>query len=140
MKDFLQPWKLVTLALGIAVLVIGAVTLDIPDWDIPISFIMAVLTYISAPWSLRTIWQLRWKFMPLALLAIWFSVDGCYWIYWHFRDPGVLELMRSANFLASLVSYVAYGLVILPRGSLREVVKSLLNAFRKPNVPFIDLP
>jgi hypothetical protein len=54
------------------------------------------------------------------LLATWFTVDGCYAIYWSLRDPEALQLMRSANFLASLVLYWMCGLVWYFQGSLRE--------------------
>ena len=76
--EYLRPWKLFTLAAGIALLVIGAQRKIAPDWDIPISFIMALLAYLTAPWSLRVLLQRRWKLLPLALLATWFTVDGCY--------------------------------------------------------------
>ena len=120
--DYLRPWKLFTLAAGIVLLVIGA-KLDIaPDWDIPISFIMAILAYLTAPWSLRVLLERRWRWLPLALLATWFTVDGCYALYWGWRDPRVLALMRTYNFPASLALYGLCGVLWLYRGSLRELV------------------
>ena len=62
--EYLRPWKLFTLAAGIALLVIGALRKIAPDWDIPISFIMALLAYLTAPWSLRVLLQRRWKLLP----------------------------------------------------------------------------
>jgi hypothetical protein len=59
----------------------------------------------------------------LALLFTWFTVDGCYWIYWHFKNPAALELMRDANFLASLTLYGICGALWLYRGSLRELLR-----------------
>ena len=120
--EFLRPWKLFTLAAGIALLVIGARRHIAPDWDIPISFIMALLAYLTAPWSLRVLLQRRWRLLPLALLATWFTVDGCYALYWHFRDPDVLALMRAWNAPASLALYGLCGVLWLYRGSLRELV------------------
>ncbi len=55
------------------------------------------------------------------LLATWFTVDGCYWIYWHFKNPMALELMREANFFASLSLYGMCGLVWFYKGSLLEM-------------------
>ena len=120
-KELLRPWKLFSLACGIGLLVAGSYYDSALDWDIPISLIMAILAYLTAPWSLRVVLERRWKLLPLALLATWFTVDGCYWIYWHFRNPLALEWMRSANFPASLSLYGACALVWLYRGSLREM-------------------
>ena len=139
--DYLRPWKLFTLAAGIVLLVIGA-KLDIaPDWDIPISFIMAILAYLSAPWSLRVLLERRWRWLPLALLATWFTVDGCYALYWEWRDPRVLALMRAYNFPASLALYGLCGVLWLYRGSLRELVADAAEAFtgvrrRTPDEPW----
>lgn len=119
--EYRRPWKLLTLALGMAGLIMGAFYYAAPDWDIPISFIMAILAYLTAPWSLRVVLERRWRDWPLMLFYTWFTVDGCYAIYWHFRNPVVLSLMRDANFPASLSLYAACGLLWLYRGSLREL-------------------
>ncbi len=119
--EYVRPWKLFTLGIGIALLVVGSFYYDAVDWDIPISLIMALLSYLTAPWSLRVVMERRWKLWPAMLLATWFTVDGSYWIYWHFKNPVALELMREANFLASLSLYAMCGLVWLYRGSLREM-------------------
>lgn len=63
--------------------------------------------------------------MPLALLATWVTVDGCYALYWHWQDPQVLALMRAWNFPASLGLYGLCGVLWLYRGSLQELVADL---------------
>lgn len=118
--EYRRPWKLGTLAIGVGLLVWGSSYYHAPDWDIPISFIMAILAYLTAPWCLRVIVERKWTLWPAMLLTTWFSVDGCYWIYWHFKDPVALELMREVNFLASLSLYGMCGVIWLYRGSLRE--------------------
>lgn len=120
LAEYLRPWKLFSLACGIALLVVGAYWYQAPDWDIPISFIMAVFTYFTAPCSLRVLVERRWKQLPLALLWTYASVDGCYALYWHFKDPVVLEYMRSANAPASLVLYGICALIWLHRGTLKQ--------------------
>jgi len=131
MSEYLRPWKVATLALGISLLIVGAHYEQAPDWDIPISFVMAFLAYLTAPWCLRVLLEHRWRLLPAAIVAIWFTVDGCYSIYWYFNDPAALEAMRSANFPASLALYSCCGLGWLHRGSLRELRSEILQAFMR---------
>jgi hypothetical protein len=42
-KELLRPWKLCTLAIGIALLIAGSFYYQAPDWDIPIILIMGSL-------------------------------------------------------------------------------------------------
>lgn len=119
--EIARPWKLFSLACGIGLLIAGSFYYSALDWDIPISLIMAILTYLTAPWSLRAVLERRWKRLPLALFATWFSVDGCYWIYWHFRNPSALDWMRAANFPASLSLYGICAVIWLYRGSLSQM-------------------
>lgn len=122
LAECLRPWKLLLLAIGVGLLVAGSFYLNAPDWDVPISFIMAILAYLTAPWSLRVILEHRWRRWPLMMLLTWFTVDGCYWLYWHFKDPAALRLMREANAPASLALYGLCGLVWLYRGTARGLV------------------
>ncbi|HVP09323.1 MAG TPA: hypothetical protein VMT02_07375 [Burkholderiales bacterium] len=108
--------------MGVALLIAGSFYYEAPDWDIPISLIMAGLAYLTAPWSLRVIVERRWRLWPGMLFATWITVDGSYWLYWRFKNPAALEMMREANFLASLCLYGMCGVVWLYRGSLREML------------------
>ena len=56
------------------------------------------------------------------LFYTWFTVDGCYFLYWYFKNPIALEQMREANFLASLSLYFMCGLVWYYQGTLKEFV------------------
>jgi len=56
-------------------------------------------------------------------------VDGCYTIYWYFKDPAALEMMRSANFFASLVLYGMCGLIWYYQGNLRSFFADLKSHF-----------
>ena len=120
-REYLRPWKLASLAIGIGLLIVGSFYLPAPDWDIPISFIMAACTYLTAPCSLRTLLDRKWRNAPLAIFSTWFSVDGCYAIYWYFKDPVALDFMRSANAPASFVLYGTCGLIWLHKGTLTEL-------------------
>ena len=133
MIEYFRPWKLFTLAIGITLLIFGSFYYSAPDWDIPISFIMAILAYLTAPWSLRVILERQWRRWPVMLFATWFTVDGCYAIYWSLKDPVALEMMRDANVLASLSLYGMCGILWLYRGGLEQLlsdVKSQFKSFR----------
>ena len=120
LAEYVRPWKLLSLAAGIALLVAGAFYYDAPDWDVAISFIMAILAYLSAPWSMRALVTRAWRKLPFALLCTWFTVDGCYWLYWSVKNPQAVEMMRDANWPASLALYALCGLLWYYRGSLRQ--------------------
>jgi hypothetical protein len=120
---------------GISLLIAGSIYTPAPDWDVPISIIMATCTYFTAPCSLRTLLERNWRLLPAAVLATWFSVDGCYAVYWHFKDPAALELMRSANAPASLGLYGICGVIWLYRGSLRDFYLELRNVVRAAKAP-----
>lgn len=127
LAEYARPWKLITLALGIALLIVGSFYYDAPDWDIPISLIMAIFAYLTAPWSLRVIVERKWRLWPAMLFVTWFSVDGCYAIYWYFKNPVALEMMRDANFLASLSLYVTCGIIWMYQGSIRQMFSEIQN-------------
>jgi hypothetical protein len=120
-REYLRPWKLTTLAIGLALLLIGADYYPAPDWDYPISFIMAILTYLTAPWAVRVFMARRWRMMPLGLFFWYLTVDGCYWLYWSAVSPVALE-MREANFYASSCLYFLCGFIWLHNGPLRELL------------------
>lgn len=115
--EYLKPWRLVTLALGMAFLIAGALWSGLPDWDIPVSFLMALPAYLTAAPSLRVVLEHRWALLPTAAFWTWFTVDGTYIIYWGFHDPEALDALRSANFAASMALYIACGLVWYHRGT-----------------------
>ena len=119
--EYARPWKLVTLAFGIAFLIAGALWSGLPDWDISISLIMAIPTYFTAPSSLRSIVERRWEHWPLTIFWTWLSVDGTYAIYWGWQDPAVLADLRLANAGVSLALYGMCGLVWYPKASLQEI-------------------
>lgn len=123
--EYLRPWKLASLSTGVTLLIAGSIYTPAPDWDIPISLIMATSTYLTAPCSLRILLERDWRHAPLALVSTWFSVDGCYTLYWHFKDSVVLDSMRSANAPASLALYGICGVIWLYRGTLKELIDDI---------------
>lgn len=117
LSELLRPWKLATLGIGIALLIAGRFHYQAPDWDVPISLIMALVAYATASWSMHVMVERNWKKWPLMLVVTWFAVDGCYWLYWRWQDPVALEMMRESNALASLSMYWMCGLIWYFRGT-----------------------
>ncbi len=112
--------KNITFALGMAFLLIGALTFHIPDWDIGVSLVMAGVTYCTADWVvgvLRRSEYLRW---PLALFFTWFAVDGSYTIYWSLVNPDAM--MRGAQWLPSLCFYLLCGVIWTSLPTPREAL------------------
>jgi len=112
----------VTFAGGLGFLLIGADYCSAPDWDYTISFVMATLTYLTAPWSAQVFKDRRWHWIPLALFWYYFTVDGCYWLYWQSIKPEALD-MREANFYASSCLYWLCGFIWLHNGPLNKLVR-----------------
>jgi hypothetical protein len=129
--EYLRPWKLTALIFGIVVLIVGSFVAPAPDWDVPITIIMAALAYVLAPPTMHVLLARQWRLIPVAALATWLAVDGVYALYWYLRDPEVLGLMRSANAQASLPLYGLSGMLCVYRGSLRELATDLRSALRR---------
>jgi NhaP-type Na+/H+ or K+/H+ antiporter len=130
MQELLRPWKLVTLAIGLGLLIVGSFIFEAPDWDIPVSILMAAVAYVTAPWCMRVMVERRWRHWPAMLFLTWFGVDGCYAAYWSIVNPVALEQMRSANAPASLSLFWMVGLFWMYKGSLREFVRDAAEQWR----------
>jgi hypothetical protein len=127
--ELVRPWKLISFAIGLGWLLFGALNYGISDWDVGISLIMGGLTYLSAPWSVRTLltavryrprnWILQ---IGLALVVAWIVVDGVYYLYHSVMGN---QMLRSENFYASSALYFLAGSIWLYRGSLCEFLANV---------------
>lgn len=125
--ELARPWKLLSLAIGLAWLLYGALNYGISDWDVGISLLMGGLTYLCAPWSVRVILHcLRYRpgYYPLwiggALAVAWFVIDGVYVLYHTIAGN---QMLRAENFYASSALYFLAGTIWLYRGSLRDFIE-----------------
>jgi hypothetical protein len=133
--ELYRPWKLATFIFGMGFLFYGALNFDIPDWDVGISIIMGILTYVCAPWSVRTIlhgvlhkprlWPVR---IVAALFVAWIAVDGVYVLY-HTLVGNIM--LRRDNFFISFPSYLILGFLWLYAGSLRELLANMTTILRR---------
>jgi hypothetical protein len=120
--EYLRPWKLATLAAGMALLAAGAEFYRYSDWDIGVSVAMALLTYLTAAWSVRALLERRWLCIPLAAFFCWLSVDGVY-VAWHTLVGN--EMLRAEQWPTSLCLWLICGFLWLPRSSLRDILGSV---------------
>lgn len=123
MNEYFRPWKLGTLGIGLGLLIAGAFYYKQPDWDVGVSLVMGLLTYLTAPWGIRAVKAGRWKLFPLVLLAYWVSVDGSYTFYNAWVGRPVWPELRLANFFASSLLYLLCGFIWLPEMPLRELFR-----------------
>ena len=132
MGELACSWKLLSFALGMGLLIYGAVNYGIADWDVGISVLMGALTYLFAPWAVRTLlnacryrrpyWMLK---IVVALVVAWIVVDGVYVLY---HTSMGNRMYRVENFYASSALYFLAGAIWLYRGSLRELIADVRTA------------
>ena len=103
--ELARPWKLATFALGMAWLFYGAVMYGIADWDVGVSVVMGLLTYLCAPWTVYVLGSAClfrprhwWVHACVALMVAVLVVDTSYLAYHGIAGNPVY---RDANFRAS---------------------------------------
>lgn len=108
--------KQLTFLLGLAWLIYGALFFEYPDWDIGVSLVMAVSTYLCAAWCWQAIRKpSKWPFV--ALLA-WWCVDGSYWAYWSLVNPSVM--IREGQWAMSLCLFLLCGFIWIAAPTLAQ--------------------
>lgn len=111
--QFSHPARLLSLAIGIVLLLMGSVIVQAPDWDFGVCFVMAVFTYLTAEKSVAAFLDRRWPDIPMAIFWTWFSVDGVYVVY-HVSVGN--QMLREGQWSTSLCLYLICGLIwrVLP--------------------------
>jgi cell shape-determining protein MreD len=122
MREYLRPWKLITLSIGIAWLIWGTYYYQLSDWDLGVSLVMGFLTYFLAPVSARIIWERNWSQFPLAVFYGWLCVDGSYWL-WHTLAGN--EMLRADQWQTSLCLFLICGFLWLPKTDVATIAASL---------------
>lgn len=108
-----QPWKIITfLIAGTGLVFIAPYTGDV-TWDYYDASIMAILTFLTAPWAIGLLYKVIHRERPIwqsyVAICLWlFSASWCYDLYLILRD-GYYPNTWLANIFASSVLYVSAG-------------------------------
>lgn len=139
LAELTRPWKLISFAVGMCWLLVGALNYHVADWDVGVSPLMGGLTYLCAPWSVGMIfaavqerepgWLLR---VLAALVMAWFVVDGSYVLYHTLIGN---RTFRLENFYASSTLYFLAGVIWVYRGTLRALLDDVRRAIRNTVQP-----
>lgn len=100
--------KIVTFSLGLLLLLVGALTQNIPDWDIGVSIVLATYTFLTAEWAVTALWKKEYKKYPVAILSV-LAPYALYVFYWTVQGkesvmiPGNLYLVVSLYLICGTI-------------------------------------
>lgn len=127
--EYFRFWKLMGLCLTICFLIIGSIIFKLPDWDIPISIIMALLTYILSPISLWLLLNLKNQTLLTKIIKTiisscfcWLTVD---FIYCSYNNYFYHHYYRESNFIVSFVLYWISSLFLGYSGDFKSLCKDI---------------
>ena len=137
LRRLLRPWKLVSFALGTAFFIWGADAFDAPTWDVPVSVLMSVATFLLAPWSIdQALIGLRHRGgrQRLRLLVgaagIYCCGSGSYEIY-HLIHSGWHPPTYWENLFFSVPTAIVAGMLWRLDLSLRELWAATRNTDKR---------
>jgi hypothetical protein len=113
--NFLKiKWKLITFLIATSAFIVLAPYTGDPTWDYYDAAFMSILTFMTAPWSVGTLFHFITKREKLKIayiaVCVWmFSASWSYDIYLVFRD-GDYPNTWLPNIFASSVLYISAGL------------------------------
>lgn len=132
LRELRRPWKLATFAGSLAVLLYGSQVMHISDWDIGVTLLMGVETYVLAPWCVHLLlraWRERgrqaWVRVLASIAIAVFVVDTSYVIYHRWAGN---VMLREENFRASMPLFYLAGVLWSWRGTVRELVARVVAA------------
>lgn len=102
-------WKNFTFLVGLSWLIYGAMYFEYPDWDIPISLLMSLSTYLTADHFIRAIKTKSYSKIALFSFGAWWSIDGVYWLYWSLVEK--TAMIREGQWAMSACLYLLCGFV-----------------------------
>jgi len=133
-SEMFRPWKLITFFIALGYYIWGAIHYQCPTWDVPISIIMSLLTYVFAPWTVSNIYRLiatrpsGWLLRILGCMLLMYAcASGSYELYnwWNlgYWPPPTYWV----NLYYSMLMFFAAGMLWRFNGTFAELLKSILN-------------
>ena len=133
LRELRRPWKLATFAGSLGVLLYGSQVMHISDWDVGVTLLMGVETYVLAPWCVHLLlraWRERtaraWVWVLASLAIAVFVVDTSYVLYHRWAGN---VMLRAENFRASMPLFYLAGVLWSWRGTVRELWMTVRGAF-----------
>ena len=137
-KELLRPWKLITFSIALGYYIWGAYRYKCPTWDVSVSILMGVLTYLFAPWTVKSIYFLirkrpkHWiRSLAICSIVIYACASGSYELYnwWHlgYWPPPTYWV----NLYYSSLIFFAAGMLWKFEGTLKELIDGLLKDFKR---------
>ena len=136
-----QPWKVITFLIATMGLTLIAPYTGDPSWDYYDALFMAILTYITAPWTIGLLYKIMHRQRPIwqayIAICIWlFSSSWSYDLYLLVRD-GYYPHTWFSNIFASSILYISAGLL----WSLEYIPsKGVIFSFMENNYPYLYSP
>lgn len=114
LKFLLRPWKIVTFIVATLGIILIAPYTGNPTWDYIDAALMSILTFVTAPWSIGTLYRgIKFKVVnksEILAVCLWmFSASWSYDLYLLLRD-GYYPYTWFSNIFASSILYVCAGL------------------------------
>lgn len=114
LKFLLRPWKIVTFIVATLGIILIAPYTGAPTWDYIDAALMSILTFVTAPWSIGTLYRgIKFKVVnksEILAVCLWmFSASWSYDLYLLLRD-GYYPYTWFSNIFASSILYVCAGL------------------------------
>lgn len=146
--ELFRPWKLITFSMALGFYIWGAFFYRLPTWDVPVSIIMSLLTYIFAPWVVKTLLYLyedrpkQWKSkLFVCLLVTYICASGSYELYHMTIGIGYHPPTYWQNLYYSTLLFLAAGLFWKFEGTAGQLLKLLKESavanYNKKPVKFI---
>lgn len=123
LKFLLRPWKIVTFIVAtLGIILIAPYTGD-PTWDYIDAALMSILTFVTAPWSIGTLYRgIKFKVVnksEILAVCLWmFSASWSYDLYLLLRD-GLLSLYMVFQYYC-LIYFICMRRLILEFGLENE--------------------
>ena len=127
-QELFRSWKVGTFVLALSYYVWGAFYYRLPTWDVPVSIIMSVLTYVFAPWVVNSVLYLfknrpkGWIVKVIICLVVTYGcASGSYEIYHMFWGIGRHPPTYWVNLYYSTLIFLAAGIFWKFEGSFSEL-------------------